>query len=159
MRALACLLVVAACTSASAPTDAAPSDAGPLDARPTAVIPDAPAPEPADPKDGTPTAVVVARLVAMADVPLCGTLHVGALLEYEIVETVAGRLSSPRFFAAQSCPWRLAPDAPPTFGGFREGDLYRVELSSDPSIAPDTMSLWPMDPMPKFYWTARVDPA
>jgi hypothetical protein len=163
MRALACVLVVAACTSTSAPTDAAPVDAAAEDVptEPTRVaeIPDTPPPMPADPKDGTTAAIVVARLVSMPEVPLCGVLHVGALLEYEVVDALDGKLSSPRFFAAQSCPWRLAADAPPTFGGFREGDLYRVELSSDPSIASKTMSLWPIDPMPPFYWTVRVDPA
>jgi hypothetical protein len=161
MRALFAVVLVTACTSASSPAEPSSAPVEPFEPAALAVVPAVePEREPtiADPRDGTPTAVVVARLVELPEVPRCGDLHVGALAEYELETTIAGEIVGERFFAAHSCPWHLGPNEPHALGGFREGDRYRLELTTDPSVAPDTMSVWPMDRMPPFYWTTRVEP-
>jgi hypothetical protein len=159
MRTWLFALTVSACTSAAAPDSAPAAPTSTLP--PTIAVADAtaaPDTTPADPREGTPSAEVLARLVTLPDVPHCGVLHIGALLEYELVDTFEGRIAGTRFFAVQSCPWRLPDDALPKAGGFRVGDLYRLRLTTDSKVAPDTMSLWPMTPMPLFYWTAAVEP-
>jgi hypothetical protein len=123
-------LALAACSSA--PRNPAPPS---HTAQPVQPAPAQTAVTFADPAASPGRVTVVARMVALrSEMPLCGILHAGSVVEYEVVTVESGSLAGNHFLAAVGCI-QLSRKSYDTGAGtleaFRVGELHRLVLSTD----------------------------
>jgi hypothetical protein len=148
------VVMLVACGQSPGPIAPTPSRSGPLSQAPARPVspPKIASPDPqpaaptatrttttpidyADPQAGSRHATVKAKLVGIRDeMPMCGGIHFGSVVEYEVIAVETGSLSSLHVLAAVGCiqmPRASYDTNAGTLGKFQLGDVHRITISND----------------------------